>query len=233
MSRSPARTSAAASRREISGAWNCKVRRADSTSLTVTWDQPRRGTRRGALELTGVSAEGVERETGLLAISAKAPLQVSELSAADLQRVDTGDFPDWAGSPDTATALAYRYARPGYKLALDVRRFDEAEVLQALVDNAQFTSVVADDGQMMTEMSLSVRNNGRQFLEVELPAGATVWSAFVAGQPVRPSLRDGKLLLPIQQSGADDGALSVELTYVGTNTFPARPRHGRICFPQI
>ena len=123
---------------------------------------------------------------GLLAISAKAPLQVSESSAADLQRVDAGDFPDWAGSPDNAMALAYRYVRPGYKLALVVRRYDEAEVLQALVDSAQFTSVVADDGQMMTEMSLSIKNNGRQFLEIELPPSAKVWSAFVAGQPVRP-----------------------------------------------
>jgi len=137
-----------------------------------------------------------------------------------LQRVDTGDFPDWAGSPNPATALAYRYVRPGYQLALNVQRFDEAEVLQALVDSAQFTSVVADDGQMMTEVSLSVRNNGRQFLEIELPPGATNWSAFVAGQPVRPSLREGKLLLPIQQSGADDGAMAVELTYVGTSAFP-------------
>jgi hypothetical protein len=110
--------------------------------------------------------------------------------------------------------------RPGYQLTLDVRRFDEAEVLQALVDSARFTSVVADDGQMMTEMSLSVRNNGRQFLEIALPAGAKVWSAFVADQPVRPSLRDGKLLLPIGSSGADDGAMTVELTYVGTNAFP-------------
>ncbi len=67
-----------------------------------------------------MSAEGVERETGLLAISAKAPLQVSELNAADLQRVDTGDFPDWAGKPDVATALAYHYVRPGYQL--DARR---------------------------------------------------------------------------------------------------------------
>jgi type II secretory pathway pseudopilin PulG len=187
--------------------------------LTVTWDQPRPA-KSSALEVTGVSADGVERETGLLAISAKAPLQVDESGATDLQRVDTDDFPDWADSPDDTTTLAYRYVRPGYKLALDVRRFDEAEVLQALVDSAQFTSVVADDGQMMTEMSLSVRNNGRQFLEVALPDGANVWSAFVAGQPVRPSLRDGKLLLPIQQSGVDDGAMSVELTYVGTNYFP-------------
>ena len=188
-------------------------------TLTVTWDQPRPA-KTNALEIAGVSAEGVERETGLLAISARAPLQVSELNAADLQRVDTGDFPDWAGAPDVATALAYHYVRPGYRLALDVRRFEEAEVLQALVDSAQFTSVMADDGQMMTEMSLSVRNNGRQFLGVGLPAGARVWSAFVAGQPVRPSLSDGKILLPIQQSGVDDGAMSVELTYVGTNTFP-------------
>ena len=187
--------------------------------LTVTWDEPWAEKAR-VLELAGVSADGAERETGLLVISAKAPLLVSEADAADLQRVDAGDFPEWAGNPDDDMALAYRYVRPGYKLALNVRRFDEADVLQAIVDNAEFTSVVADDGQMMTEMSLSVRNNGRQFLEIALPASANVWSAFVAGQPVRPSLREGKLLLPIEQSGADDGAVSVELTYVGTNTFP-------------
>jgi type II secretory pathway pseudopilin PulG len=190
-----------------------------SYTLTVTWDQPRPAGA-AALPIAGVTAEGVERETGLLAISARAPLQVRELSAADLQRVDTGDVPDWAGAPDVATALVYHYVRPGYKLTLAVRHFDEAEVLQALVDSAQFTSVMADDGQLMTEMSLSVRNNGRQFLEVGLPAGAKVWSAFVAGQPVRPSLNGGKILLPIQQSGVDDGVMSVELTYVGTNTFP-------------
>ena len=76
-------------------------------TLTVTWDEPR-SEKDGTLELAGISAGGVERETGLLAISAKAPLQVSEASAADLQRVDADDFPDWAGRPDNARALAYR-----------------------------------------------------------------------------------------------------------------------------
>ena len=190
-----------------------------SYTLTVTWDQARPA-KADEMQIVGITAEGVERETGLLAISARAPLQVSERSAADLQRVDTGDFPDWAGAPDLATALVYHYVRPGYNLMLNVRRFDEAEVLQALVDSAQFTSVMADDGQVMTEMSLSVRNNGRQFLEIRLPAGARVWSAFVGGQPVRPSLNGGRILLPIQQSDVDDRAMTVELTYVGTNTFP-------------
>lgn len=196
-------------------------------TLTVTWEQPRT-TKTNLLELTGVSAAGVERETGLLAIVARPPLQVSERNAQDLKRVDARDFPEWAGRADDATVLAFRYVRPGYKLALEARRFDEAEILQALVDSVRLTTVVADDGQTMTEMALELRNNGRQFLEVELPAGATVWSAFVAGQPVRPSRRGGKLLLPLEQSGADDASVSIELTYVGTNAFPKT--HGAVGF---
>jgi len=188
-------------------------------TLIVTWEQPRVA-KTNRIELAGVSAAGVERETGLLAIVARAPLQVAEAVAADLIRVDTRELPEWAGRADDATVLTYRYVRPGYALALEAKRFDEAEVLQALVDSARLTTVVADDGQVMTEMALAVRNNGRQFLEVELPGGMAVWSAFVAGQPVRLGRRDGKLLLPLEQSGSDDAPVAVELTYVGTNTFP-------------
>ena len=195
-------------------------------TLTVTWEEPRvAGTNR--VELTGVSAAGVERETGLLAIVAKPPLQVSERTAADLNRLEAGDFPEWVDRPDDAPVLSYHYLRPGYSLVVEARRYAEAEVLQALVDNARFTTVVADDGQTMTEMSLDLRNNGRQFLEVELPAGATVWSAFVAGQPVRPSQNGGRLLLPLEQSG-DDATVPVTLTYVGTNLFPRT--HGQLGF---
>ena len=82
--------------------------------------------------------------------------------------------------------------------------------------------MVADDGQMMTELSLSIRNNGRQHLEIELPEKTTVWSAFVAGEPVRPSLREGKLLLPLERDTASDAPVTVELTFVGQDKFPKR-----------
>jgi hypothetical protein len=114
----------------------------------------------------------------------------------------------------------YRYLRPGYKLALEARRFDEAEVLQGLIDNARLATVVADDGQMMTELSLSIRNNGRQHLEIELPERTTVWSAFVAGEPVRPSKREGKLLLPLERDIASDAPITIELTFIGQDKFP-------------
>ena len=209
------------SREQIGNDWRIELQSPMSGGylLNVTWDQPR--TNAGtALELAGISAVNVERETGWLAVSAPPSLQVGEQAAPEFQRMDTGDYPDWAGHADASLALLYRYVRPGGKLTLEVRRFDAAAVLEALVDSAQLTSVVADDGQMMTELSLNVRNNGRQFLSLELPAGAQVWSAFVAGQPVRPCWREGRLLLPIESTGADDGALTVQLTYAGTNQFP-------------
>jgi len=190
--------------------------------LTVTWEQPWNVKEQGTENLftaAGVEALGVERETGMFAVVAKSHLQVAAKSvSAELIRADLPELPAWAGPADESTALVFRYLRPGYQLSLVAQRFAQAEVLQALVDDARITTVVADDGQMMTELALSVRNNGRQFLEITLPKGAQVWSAFVAGQAVRPGTRDGRLLLPLER--AADTATPVELIYVSADKFP-------------
>jgi hypothetical protein len=223
-----------------------KIRGAHT--LTVTWEEPRaRGTnvvaeaRPGAtaaqsgneLNLRGIGAANVERETGILAVAARPPLQITEQKANELVRIDLRDLPDWAGQPDESTVLAYRYARPGYTLTVDSRRFAEAEVLQALVEDLRLSTVVADDGQVMTEMALSVRNQGRQHLEIELPQGATVWSAFVAGQAVRPSVKEGKLLLPIEHSVGDDAPIGIELVYIGSSQFPAKSGEFELISPKM
>jgi len=189
-------------------------------TLTVTWELPKTADTH-EVNLPGIQALNVERETGFVAIVARPPLQASERGATELlNRIDPRELPAWAGSPDTATVLAYRYLRPGYNLTLDARRFHEASVLQALIDSARLTTVVADDGNILTEMALSIRNNGRQHLEIQLPKNSTVWSAFVAGEPTRPNTRDGKLLLPLTRETASDEPISIELTFVGESAFP-------------
>jgi hypothetical protein len=202
-----------------------------SYTLTVAWELPRTArTNLTAPELvafTGIEAPGAERETGEIVFLARPPLQLTESSVSDsLVRIDARELPAWAGVSQTADAsgeapvLVYRYLRPGYQAVLDVRHFDQASVLQALADSARLATVVADDGQMMTQMTLSLRNNGLQHLEVELPAGARVWSAFVAGQPVRPTTRGAKLMLPLERRDADDAPVAIELTFVGIQKFP-------------
>jgi hypothetical protein len=220
---------------EIAGA---QIRRRDETNgewrvelqskvrgeylLTVTWELPRAG-QSNLVELAGIAAVGVEREAGYLAIIARPPLQVSDQSGGGLlSKIDVRELPPWTGRADTTTVLAYRYLRPGYKLTLDAQRYDEAEVLQALIDSARLATVVADDGQVMTELTLNIRNNGRQHLEIELPERTKVWSAFVAGEPVRPSVREGKLLLSLERDTASDAPVTVELTFIGQDKFPKR-----------
>jgi len=204
--------------------WHIELQNRVSGSylLTVTWDQPWSiPAQAGENDFlaAGIGVSGVERETGFLAFTAKSRLQLSPKQAGgDLIRLDTQDLPAWAGAAPEGTILAYRYLRTGYQLSLTARRFTPAEVLQAIVDDARLTTVVADDGQMMTELTLLIRNNGRQFLEVALPAGAQVWSAFVAGQAVKPGRRGDRLLLPLEQGA--DSVIPVELVYVGAEPFP-------------
>jgi autotransporter-associated beta strand protein len=210
-------------RDEATGEWRVELQNKvrGAYTLVVTWERPW-DVKDGAFEMPGVEVVGVERETGTLAVLAQPSLKIEpKETSVELQRIDRRELPGWAEAGAQTPTLAFRYLRPGYKLTLATQRFDDAEVLQAWVDRVNLTTVVSEDGQMMTEMNLAIRNNARQYLEVTLPASATnVWSAFVAGQPVRPSVRGGKLLLPLERSGADGAPVTVELTYISGDKFP-------------
>ena len=83
----------------------------------------------------------------------------------------------------------------------------------------------------MTTASFGVRNSRRQFLRIDLPEGAEVWSARVDGRPTPPAVSPpdperadrGGVLLPIPSSS--DGFI-VELVYA--SRLPGLGRLGRL-----
>ncbi|HRZ36139.1 MAG TPA: magnesium transporter [Candidatus Paceibacterota bacterium] len=188
--------------------------------LTVPWEMPRGDS--NTLVLAGLQAVGVEREAGAVGLLTQGQLQLAPGDTPNqLLRIDARELPGWATSSHPGLpVLCYRYLRPGWTMRLDVRRFQDAAVLQGLVDSARLRTVLADDGQQMTQMELSIRNNGRQNLAVALPNEARLWSAFVDGQPVRPARRDDRLLLPLERPTTDDAPIAVEVVYVGRVDFP-------------
>ena len=211
-------------RDQDNGIWRVELqnRVSGTYTLAVTWDQPF-SIQDGLLQADGIQTLGTERETGVLAIQASASFQVTEKNATgDLVRTDVKDLPVWAGHSDATVVFAYRYLRPGYALTLGVQRFQDAEVLNALAEQANLTTVISEDGQTMTELALSVRNNARQYLELALPEGAQVWSAFVNGTAVRPAMNGGKLLVPLERLSGSSAPDKVELTYVGQTAFPRK-----------
>jgi len=59
-------------------------------------------------------------------------------------------------------------------------------VLAAVAETAQVTTLVTSEGKSLTEVKLTVKNQAQPFLKVALPAGATILSADVAGERVKP-----------------------------------------------
>jgi hypothetical protein len=84
---------------------NCDVWRVELQNptrgfytLTVTWDEPRAGKTR-ALELTGISADGVERETGLLAILGQSAVAGERIGRGGFAARGRGRFSRLGGKP--------------------------------------------------------------------------------------------------------------------------------------
>ena len=188
--------------------------------LQVQWDTPRDASMEQPLG--GLETLGVERETGFIALIAASQLQLTLPNLPDQwSRIDSRELPDWI-TPllGNTPALAYRYGSPRWNVRVSVHHYENAATLQALVDNLSLRTVLSDDGQQMTQLELGMRNNGRQNLSVTLPPGAIVWSAFVDGRPVRPARQGNVLLLKLEGASQNDAPVPVELTFVGTITFP-------------
>src|SRR5208283_5211775 len=70
------------------------------------------------------------------------------------------------------------------------------------------------------KLELSLDNSSEQFLDVELPEGAKLWTVHVAGEPVKPAEVPGAtdtrhVLLPVQKTAKGDLNYQVVLKYGG------------------
>jgi len=190
----------------------------DGYTLVVTYDF-QFDAQGATLPVGGIHTVDVERETGSVAITTAASLQLNMKSASDsLRRVDETELSAADRSLITrAVVLAYQYTGDQYDLSVDVKRYAEQRVLEAVADRTQITSVLAESGQMLSQASFMVKNNEKQFQRFQLPAGATLWSCYVNGQPAKPE-RDGDWVLVSLPREADrDRAFAVDIVYAQTN----------------
>jgi hypothetical protein len=103
------------------------------------------------------------------------------------------------------------------ELTVTVSRYTAQSVLVANVEEARYDALVSEDGKILVRARYAVRNNQRSFLGVALPQQSTLWSATLAGRPIRPGLgASGGLLLPLQKgrTGEDAPIFVVELVYL-------------------
>jgi len=178
---------------------------------------------------------GVERSKGWLGVEARGNLEVAAGAVRGATVIDVRALPaSIVGITDQPVLLGFKYLDADTDIALKVEQHDDVDVLVTLLDQVRATTMWTRDGRRLTSVRYQVRNNRKQYLRLEMPAGAELWSASVAGRAAQPARAgDGRMLIPLVRSNRSGGALAafdVEVVYVedaaaptasGTGTFAA------------
>jgi hypothetical protein len=146
---------------------------------------------------------GVEREHGWLGVEVPGKLKLEAgPQIENMQVKDVRQLPEEMIRSSVSPILrAYRYHTPDARVQLVTNRLPELEPESASIDRVRAFTTMTTEGQIMTEMRITLRNRLKHSLSLSLPQGTQIRSATLDGQPVKPS-RDsqGRLMLPLKRS---------------------------------
>ncbi|HKP81392.1 MAG TPA: hypothetical protein VJT69_05215 [Pyrinomonadaceae bacterium] len=177
--------------------------------------------RAGKIDVPLLRLPSAERETGGVGIEVLGAGEIKEREPNGLEDAEAGELGQLVASRQSPSLIAFRF-QPGNgkserTLSLNVARYTPQAVLTANIEEAEYNTLIAADGKILVQSRFAVRNNQRNFLKLTLPATAVLWSASVAGRPIRPGRApDGSLLLPLEKnhSGEEAPAFVVEVSYI-------------------
>ncbi|MEW6364810.1 MAG: carboxypeptidase-like regulatory domain-containing protein [Acidobacteriota bacterium] len=203
----------------------------------VTLERPTEG---GSLETdAGLPVvEGSQRETGDVAVEGAGTMELTVVEGGGMQRVDVrecaGALRALARYPLLA---AFRYQRKMSEppaLTLGVKRFLDAPVLAAVAESAEVTTLVTAQGRMLTEVSLTVRNHTQPYLKVGVPDSATLLSAEVAGEAVKPVKGKDGTRVPLLRPGyRPDAPYRVSYVYMDAGAALGKAGTAKLAIPQM
>jgi hypothetical protein len=125
------------------------------------------------------------------------------------------------GSITQAFAAVGDETRP--QLVFSTRQRERVADDGARIELATTIMVVDEAGTYRALQEYRVSNATLQYLEIELPAGARLWTATVAGQPVKAAAGASPQLvrIPLIKSAAGEGDYPVQLKYGGQMPRPS------------
>jgi hypothetical protein len=137
-----------------------------------------------------LSFKDAQRETGEVLVEGSGTIELTATEAGGLKRMDFKEMNPYLRSlarfPMQAAFRYHKQPNETPALALEWTRFPDSSVLAAVAERAVVTTLVTTEGRSLTEIKLTVKNQAQPFLKVALPKGASILSAEVAGEKVKP-----------------------------------------------
>jgi hypothetical protein len=175
----------------------------------------------------GLRTLDVVRETGFIGVELKTSAEVKVIENENLERVAVQKLPPQLLNRSVKPLIdGFKFLKHPYSLVLEIEKHEKLPVPIATINSASVVTLFTEDGKIVHRLIYQVRNSAKQFLEINIPEGADVWSVFVGKAPVESSLNAaGKLLVPLIRSQTINNQLDtfpVEVIYcLSGNRFSA------------
>jgi hypothetical protein len=189
-------------------------------------------------EVPFLTIKNSQRETGEVLVEGVGTMELTATEGGSLKRMDIKETNPYLRSlARSSLQSAFRYHRQPNEnptLALEWTRFPDSSVLAAVAERAVVTTLVTNEGRSLTEVRLTVKNQAQPFLKVELPAGATIVSAQIAGEKVKPVEGPDGNRVPLLRAGFRPvGSYEVSFVFMHSGTPFAKKGGSEISLPKI
>jgi hypothetical protein len=169
-------------------------------------------------ELSGIRALDTVRETGFIGVELNTSAEVKVPEREGVEDIAVQKLPQQLVNKSVKPLmLGFKYLKHPYALVLDIEKHEKIAVPVAAINSASIVTLFTEDGKVVHRLVYQIRNNAKQFLEIQLPEESDVWSVFVDNQPVESSMKeDGPLLVPLIRSQYMENTLQtfpVEVIY--------------------
>ena len=145
-----------------------------------------------------VRAEDVEYQTGAVAVEGSDELETRIDTAA--RKVDAGELAAADYRPGRHLLATFGFADTPPDVTARVTRPPRYPVPAAAVQRAELVTSVSASGVGQTVARFHLRTKAA-FVAVRLPAGASLWSAYLDSQPARPQRDGDRVLVSLPSTG--------------------------------
>jgi hypothetical protein len=185
-----------------------------------------------------ISFKDTQRETGEVLVEGTGAMELTATEGGGMKRMDLKEVNPYLRSlARFPLQAAFRYHRQPTEvptLALEWTRFPDSTVLAAVAEHAVVTTLVTVEGRTLTEVKLTVKNQAQPFLKVGLPKGATIVSADVAGEKVKPVQGPDGNRVPLLRAGfRPNGPYEVSFVFMDSGAPFAKKGGSELALPSM
>jgi hypothetical protein len=218
--------------------WTVQLQRKIVGDYTVLITYTQEVGEDGLVLAGGVRAEGLDAQTGFICVASNLNVDLQQTSplSKSLLQIDREEVPVAYRLQINAPLLkTYKYTKPNDGIRLTAKQYDRGQLVQAVIEQTELTTSInvnnEREAQSRTTVRYKVKNSRGQFLALDMPADADIWSVHLVKtgedgseqlESVGTSVDKEKrvLLVPLERRRNPNDPLTVQVVYART--------HGRL-----